>query len=244
VIAAVRVLEDDPVFNAGYGSVPNSDGDVECDAAIMNGRTLDLGGIAAVRRIRNPISVAAALLDESPTLLVADGAERFAAASGIALCDPAELVAPQHRAAGGDTVGCVALDRHGDVAAGTSTGGIAGVMPGRVGDSPLPGCGLLADNAVGGISVSGDGEKISRVTLATRAMQRIEAGDEPRVAAESALERLRRLDGEGGIIAIDRAGRIGWAHNSPDFAVAWADSATPVTTATRRRHDGHNGRTA
>lgn len=220
--AAIRVLEDVPVFNAGHGSVPNTDGDIEMDAAIMDGTTLALGGVAAIRGVRNPVSVARLMLPERPTLVVGEGARRFAEAHGAALCDPAELLAAAPAHGGGhDTVGCVAFDRHGHLAAGTSTGGLEGQHPGRVGDSPLPGCGLYADDAIGGTCFSGDGESISRVLLAGRVMMALgQLG--PQAAMEQALRAMERVGGEAGGIVIDAGGRTGWAHNSDHFAVGVA----------------------
>lgn len=235
VEAAIRVLEDDETFNAGYGSVVNHHGDVECDAAIMDGATLDVGGVAAVQGVAHPVSLAAALLPEETVLLAGAGAVRFARERGVELVHPADLVAPgkHHSHVGSDTVGCVARDTAGHLAAGTSTGGLAGKLPGRVGDSPLPGCGLYAEDAVGAVSVSGTGEEITRVTMAAHAMAAL-AGGSPDDAAAAALDRLRLVGGNGGIIVIDATGRIGWAHSSPDFAVAYADDATSARAFTRR----------
>jgi beta-aspartyl-peptidase (threonine type) len=216
VEATIRVLEDDPTFNAGRGSVRNADGEVEMDAAIMDGDTLELGGVAALRDMRHPVSVARLMLREAPTLLVAEGARRFAEAHGAEACAPAELLVAED--AGHDTVGCVALDMRGNLAAGTSTGGLEGCPAGRVGDSPLPGCGLYADNSLGAVAFSGDGESISRGMLAARVMQSLES-QPPEAAIEQAIARLARIGGEAGGIVLDRAGRIGWAHNSPHFAV-------------------------
>ncbi|WP_343699154.1 isoaspartyl peptidase/L-asparaginase family protein [Caulobacter sp.] len=236
VEAAVRALEDDPTFNAGYGAVRNGDGVVELDAAIMDGASLAVGGVAGVRTLRHPISVAAAMLDETPVLLVADGAEAFARAHGGEFCEPADLIIERAGDPGCDTVGCVALDRHGDIAAGTSTGGLSGCHPGRVGDSPLPGCGLYADNAVGGVSLSGDGESLIRTTLAARLMQSLEALP-PDAAIKAALGRLEKVGGEAGLIVIDAEGRVGWGHSSAQFAVAHARQDTPAKAFTHRSQD-------
>jgi beta-aspartyl-peptidase (threonine type) len=126
VEAAVRVLEANPIFNAGYGSVLNAKGEVECDAAIMDGATLAVGGVAAVRTLRHPISVAASMLPEKPVLLVAEGAEAFARVHGGEFCGPGELAFARPGDPGCDTVGCVAFDLDGNLAAGTSTGGLTG----------------------------------------------------------------------------------------------------------------------
>jgi beta-aspartyl-peptidase (threonine type) len=188
VEAAIRVLEDTPVFNAGHGSVLNTDGEVEMDAAIMDGATLALGGVAAIRAVRNPIQVARLMLPEKPTLLVAEGARRFAEAHGAALCDPAELLAAAPREGGAhDTVGCVAFDARGHLRAGTSTGGLQGQHPGGWATRPA-GCGLYADDEIGATCFSGEGESISRVLLAGRVMLAL-AQHDPQAAMEQALAR-------------------------------------------------------
>lgn len=225
VEAAVRKLEDLPVFNAGHGSVPNADGEAEMDAAIMDGATLDLGGVAAIQGVRHPVSVAKLMLREVPTLLVGAGAARFARERGAELCDNREMLVAQELQ-GHDTVGAVALDADGHVAAATSTGGLEGCVVGRVGDSPLPGCGLYAEDAVGACCFSGHGEFISRTMLAARVMFSMDEKG-PQTAMEQALEVQRRLGGEAGGIAVARDGRVGWAHNSPHFAVGVATSAQP-----------------
>jgi beta-aspartyl-peptidase (threonine type) len=235
VEACVRQLENDPTFNAGYGSVVNTDGEVEMDAAIMDGRTLDIGAVAAIMGVRNPVSVAHAMLRAPPILLVGSGARRFAESVGAEMCEPHAMIAP-HRALNArehDTVGCIARDAAGDMAVAMSTGGLPGKPPGRVGDTPLPGCGYYVKNGVGGVAFSGDGEIIARLTLASRVMQRLDdVGAEQAVA--DAILRLAELGGAGGAIAIDRDGRIGWAHNSPHFAVAFVTSESDPTVALRR----------
>jgi beta-aspartyl-peptidase (threonine type) len=226
--AAVRLLEDDPVFNAGLGSVANADGDVEMDAAIMDGATPGVGAVAAVRRIRNPIGAAVAMLDALPVLLVGEGAERFASDRGIDLCDGSDMVSPpDDRGAEHDTVGCVAFDTAGHVAAATSTGGLTGQLAGRVGDSPIPGAGLYADDLLGGVAFSGDGESILRTMLAARVINALETGTAMQ-AAEAAIERLARVGGEAGAIVIDRVGRFGVAHNSKHFALGVHASWLPA----------------
>lgn len=232
----VRALEDDPTFNAGYGAVLNARGEVELDAAIMDGATLDVGGVAAVKTLRHPISVAAAMLTEKPVLLAGDGAECFAREHDGEFCEPKDLVVDRPGDPGCDTVGCVALDRDGNVAAGTSTGGLTGCHPGRVGDSPLPGCGLYADNAVGGVSLSGEGESLIRTTLAAHLMHSLQALP-PGPAIEAALTRLGRVGGEAGLIVIDADGRIDWGHNSAQFAVAHASAGHPAQAFVNRAQD-------
>ena len=233
---AIRALEDDPTFNAGYGSVLNADGKVECDAAIMDGADLSVGGVAAVSLLRHPISVAAAMLPERPVLLVGHGAECFARDHDGEICTPGELVIDQPPDTGCDTVGCVALDSHGHLAAGTSTGGLPGCLPGRVGDSPLPGCGLYADDAVGAVSLSGDGESLIRTILAARLIHSLEAVP-PGPAIDAALTRLAEVGGEAGLIVIDADGRLDWGHNSPQFAVAHASAGRPAGAFTHRAQD-------
>ena len=237
VEAAVRVLEDDPTFNAGFGSELNSAGEVEMCAALMDGASLGAGGVGAIQGVRHPITVARRVLEDEPTLLVSHGARRFAETHGAELCDPAQMVSEgkrreweRKRAAGQrsghDTVGCVALDRDGNLAAGTSTGGTNTNPPGRLGDSPLPGCGLYADGTLGACSMTGDGESIARVVLAKTAVDLLDGGRHPDEAAQRAMDVLReRVDGRAGCILIDTAGRIGWAHNEPNIAVAYRTSA-------------------
>jgi len=217
---AVRALEDERTFNAGSGSVPTSAGTVEMDAAMMDGATLDIGAVAALSGIQNPVSVARLILADRPVLLAGEGARAFALEKGIPFYEvpSANDEDQQH-----DTVGCVALDQSGNVAAATSTGGLPEQRPGRVGDAPIPGCGFYADNEAGTVAISGDGESILRALLATRVVDRLGHGS-PTDAANAALERLARVGGEAGIITIDTAGRIGIAHNSEHFAVGIASS--------------------
>lgn len=240
--AAVRALEDDPTFNAGYGSVLNAQGEVECDAAIMDGATLEVGAVAAVRSLRHPISVAATLLHQKPVLLVAEGAELFARSQNAELCDPADLVChslPERAMDPGcDTVGCVALDFRGRLAAATSTGGLTGCHPGRVGDSPLPGCGLYADDAIGGVSLSGEGESLIRTTLAARVMHALERAT-PGEAIRTSLSYLARVGGEAGLIVIDAHGQVDWGHNSGQFAVAYATAEQPARAFVQRAEDSN-----
>lgn len=239
VVAAIRVLEDDPTFNAGYGSVLNADGDVECDAALMDGETLDIGAVAAVRRVRNPIDLAHALLRDAPVMLVGEGADRYAAEKGLALCDPAELkpdILLADEAC--DTVGCVAYDLAGRLAVGASTGGLCDVRPGRVGDAPIPGCGLAAERGVGAVAFSGDGESILRLTLASRVMHDLETRG-PATAAERAIAQIPRVGGEAGCIVLDRRGGAAMAHNSAHFAVGFASSEFAAFTCLRQEEFPH-----
>ena len=233
VESAVRALEDDPRFNAGRGSVLNRDGAVEVDASIMEGDRLQCGAVAAVPRIANPITLARRVLESRrQVLLVGEGALAFARSVGIPECDPASLVTDRQRrrhaelarelaARGGGTVGAVALDRNGTIAAATSTGGTPGKLPGRVGDSALIGCGTYADSSIGGVSCTGDGEAIMRVVLGHRALQYLKDADDPGYAAKVAVDLL--VDegaGQGGLILIDWRGRAGFATSTRLMPVA------------------------
>lgn len=221
---AVRLLEDDPTFNAGTGAVPTSTGEVELDAAMMDGSTLAIGAVAALREVRNPVTVARLLLTADPVLLVGDGARDFALQQGIDIGSPiATLPARDPSDVSHDTVGCVAIDGEGRVAVATSTGGLTGQLPGRVGDAPIPGCGFYADDHAGGVAISGDGESIMRVLLAGRVIEQL-CRHPAQTAVTSALPALQRVGGEAGIIAVDRSGRFGVAHNSDHFAVAAINS--------------------
>ena len=231
VEAAVRSLEDHPHFNAGRGSVLTEDGGVEMDASIMEGDRLACGAVAVVNRVANPVTLARRVLDDGRhVLLVAHGAHTFARAAGLPACDPASLVterqrrrlAERHAATTGGTVGAAALDRHGTVAAATSTGGMLGKRPGRVGDSALIGCGTYADSTLGGMSCTGDGEAIIRVVLARRALEYLKEADEPDYAAKVAVDLLvEEGRGAGGLIVVDWRGRIGYAHSTALMPVGW-----------------------
>jgi beta-aspartyl-peptidase (threonine type) len=231
VEAAVSVLEDLPVFNAGRGSSPNEDGGIEMCSGIMDGRDLNHGAVGAIRQVRNPIQVARRLLDEREILLVGDGALKFAKEQGFPLATDEELKAEEEKQmameGAHDTVGAVALDMGGNLAAGTSTGGLSGQKVGRVGDSPLPGAGLYADNHIGAVSFSGDGETIARLALAARIMASMEDGEEIEHAIAKSVAKLPGTGGakaDGGGIGISKTGEIGWAHNSPMFAISYATS--------------------
>jgi beta-aspartyl-peptidase (threonine type) len=216
VEAAVRAMEDNATFNAGHGSVKNLDGEVELDAALMDGTTHEVGAVAVLRSVRHPISVATALLREKTVLLAGEGAYRFA--KSIKAEPPKADTGVSSSSAGHDTVGCVALDLLGTIAVATSTGGLAGKLPGRVGDSPIVGCGFLAESTVGGIAFSGEGEAIMRTVLAAHAMNDIVPLG-VQVAMERSVERVVLLDAEVGGIALNAAGEFGWAHNSTHFPV-------------------------
>jgi L-asparaginase / beta-aspartyl-peptidase len=248
VQTAIVCLEDDETFDAGRGSFLTRDGRVQLDALMMDGATLRAGGVGCVERIRNPIQAARLVLDESPHVyFVGEGAEHFAQEHGITLCDNRELVierevlrlkeAQEKEAAGHpdltfagphsshDTVGAVALDANGNIAAGTSTGGTLNKAPGRVGDSSLIGCGCYADNLSAAASCTGWGEPIMKLVLAKWAADRARSGGAPDAVATQAMSYLKsRLQGHGGIILLDARGRFGIAHNTP--RMAWAYKST------------------
>lgn len=245
VEAAIVAMEDDENFDAGRGSFLNEDGTVQLDALIMEGSTLQAGGVGCVERLRNPIRAARKVLSGSPHIyFVGEGAERFAEEHGIALCSNEELILERELVrwkdakkqkfltvppefAGPpidshDTVGAVAVDAQGNIAAGTSTGGTLNKAAGRVGDSSLIGCGCYADNLSAAVSATGWGEPIMKLVLSKWAADRVEMGDPPQTVAQTAIDRLQnRLNGHGGIILLDSQGRIGLAHNTPRMAWAW-----------------------
>ena len=258
VQAAVVVLEDDPAFDAGFGSHLTLDGHVECDAIVMDGATLRAGSVASLRRIRNPIRLARQVLENCPHMtLVGEGAERFATERGLTLCAPEELIADaerdawlkcrnskhaaaHHRGHEQGTVGAVALDQDGRLFAATSTGGTCCKLPGRVGDSPLIGCGCYADVGAGAVSCTGYGEAIMKVVLAKTAADflRNPVGSDPSpspsirpkpstpdiasLAAREAVSVLAaRTHATGGLILLDRNGNPGFAFNTPRMAYAY-----------------------
>lgn len=239
---AVVIMEDDDTFDAGCGSFLNRDGKVQLDAFIMEGATLRGGGVGCVERLRNPVRAARKILSESPHVyFVAEGAERFASEHGIPLCKNEDLVIPreverlreyqshleEHRAdlfaptISHDTVGAVALDHDGHIAAATSTGGTLNKDPGRLGDSSLIGCGCYADDLSAAASTTGWGEPIMKLVLAKWAADRVESGSHPEWAVKEAMNYLKqRVRGHGGMILLDAQGRFGIAHNTP--RMAWA----------------------
>lgn len=234
--AAVAVLEDNPLFNAGTGSTLNSLGQVEMDAAIMDGASLRAGAVAAVQGIKNPIKLARRVLEDGRHVLIAgEGASLFARAVGFPECDPGALIVASEKQrwdAKHGTVGCVAFDQEGKLAAATSTGGIFNKLPGRVGDSPLIGCGTYA-NKFGAVSCTGHGEAIIRVLMARYAVQLLQEGLEPAKAAAMALANLEELTGStAGLILIDACGRIGFGRNTTPMPVCYvAAGSEPKTTA-------------
>ena len=237
---AVVVMEDDDTFDAARGSFLTADGKVQMDAFIMDGATLRAGGVGCVERLRNPIRAARLILSESPHVyFVGEGAEQFVADLGIELIDNSELVIEREKIrlaaakaaaaqgkrdltfAGHDTVGAVALDSAGHLAAATSTGGTVNKTPGRVGDSSLIGCGCYADDQSGAVSCTGWGEPIMKLVLGKWATDRVASGAPPELAAREAIGYLNsRVNGHGGMILLDARGRYGIAHNTP--RMAWA----------------------
>jgi beta-aspartyl-peptidase (threonine type) len=267
--AAIIVLEEDPVFDAGYGSHLNLDGRVECDAIVMDGATLRAGSVAALQRIRNPIRLARKVLENCPhMMLVGEGAERFAKAQGLPLCNPKELIAPaereawrhckkdqhaaaHHRGHEQGTVGAVAMDSHGALFAATSTGGTCCKLPGRVGDSPLIGCGCYADSEAGGVSSTGYGEAIMKIVMAKTAVDYLRHAEAEcttgrvasaaifpaMLAARESIHLLaKRTHGTGGLILLDRHGHPGFDFNTPRMAygyVAYDGSFLTAVEASR-----------
>src|SRR5271156_2022299 len=251
--AAIVILEDDVTFDAGIGSHLNRDGRVQLDAIIMDGATLKAGAVAAVERIRNPIRLARRVLEKSEhMMLVGAGGEEFASENGIALCSPEELITDGERAAwrrcmedshaaehhvGHDqgTVGAVALDQHGHLVAGTSTGGTCCKFPGRVGDSPLIGCGCYGDTEAGGVSCTGHGEGIMKIVMAKMAIdllhdQRVlvphrkKRGPQSlaQAVADACVRKLaHRAHTTGGLILLDRDGLPAAAFNTPRMAYGY-----------------------
>jgi beta-aspartyl-peptidase (threonine type) len=231
VEAAVRVLEDDERFNAGYGAVLTRDGTVEHDALIVDG-ALRAGAVGALGGFANPITVARRVLERGVhVLMVGEGARRFALEEGLTEVPSAALISPRARARfeaahgalarSGDTVGACAIDAAGHIAAATSTGGLLGKRPGRVGDSPIPGAGGFADDRLGAVSATGHGESILRVGLSRTVAERLRSGDAPAMACRFALAALaERTGATAGVILVDAAGRI--AHATNALAMPWA----------------------
>ena len=252
VTAAVRTMEDDPQFNAGRGAVLNHEGDAELDAAIMDGNGPHAGAVAGVRHVKNPIELARLVMEKSPhVLLVADGAEEFALEQGVVLVPRSyfrttarereleeERRAEQGRAAAAPatridtaaagsmgTVGAVALDRAGNLAAATSTGGLTNKMHGRVGDSPLIGAGTFANNESCAVSGTGQGEYYIRAVVAHDVCALLEYRRQTLAAAvDEVMRKLQRSGGQGGIIALDRAGHVAMQFNTPGMFRGVCDS--------------------
>jgi beta-aspartyl-peptidase (threonine type) len=256
VETAIVVLENDPTFDAGIGSHLNRDGRVQLDAIVMEGSTLKAGAVAAVERVQNPIRLARRILEKSEhMMLVGEGAEIFAAENDIALCVPEDLILERERTAwrrclkdshaaehhfGHEhgTVGAVARDSHGRIVAGTSTGGTCCKFPGRVGDSPLIGCGCYADSESGGVSCTGNGEGIMKIVMAKMAddllsekralvARRRKKGPSSlaQAVADACVRKLaHRAQSTGGLILLDRDGHAAAAFNTPRMAYGYVET--------------------
>ncbi|PTD16040.1 isoaspartyl peptidase/L-asparaginase family protein [Sphingomonas fennica] len=249
VEAAIRVLEDDPHFNAGRGSVFTAEGRIECDAAIMDGATLAAGAVAGVRATRNPITLARAVMERSSHVFLAGaGADGFARAQDIESAPPewfetaerrrqldeilADPDAPFDSAMKYGTVGAVALDTRGHVAAATSTGGLTGKKWGRVGDSPLIGAGTYADDRACAVSCTGAGEYFIRLGVAHEITARVRlAGETIEDAADGMIAELTEMGGKGGVIVVSADGSGGWAFNTPGMYRAMATHDAPPEIA-------------
>ncbi|WP_231827883.1 beta-aspartyl-peptidase [Pseudocitrobacter corydidari] len=247
VTEAVRQLEECPLFNAGMGSVFTADETHELDACVMDGYSLNAGAVAGVKHLRNPVLAARQVLENSPhVLLIGDGAETFAQQQGIELVNNDIFSTPERfhqlqeaRAQGAvsldhdapldertkmGTVGAVALDKHGNLAAATSTGGMTNKLPGRVGDSPLVGAGCYANNANVAVSCTGTGEVFIRALAAYDIAALMEYGHLSlhEACERVVMEKLPALGGSGGLIAIDSEGNVALPFNSEGMYRAWA----------------------
>lgn len=243
---AVMILEEDPTFDSGRGAFLNAKGEIELDAFIMDGRSLDFGAVAAVQNILHPVSLARKVMEQTEhNFLVGKGAGLFAEEVGIPSVEPTLLLTERELAffkaiqndpnfhtkmpfefrlsTPSDTVGAVALDQEGNIAAATSTGGTARKMVGRVGDSPIVGAGGYADNMLGGVSATGWGESIMKVVLSKRVVDHFE-NQSAMLAARSGIQYLEeRVNGLGGVIGINKKGEYAFAHNTPKMAFAFAE---------------------
>ncbi|UCE90855.1 MAG: isoaspartyl peptidase/L-asparaginase [Methanobacteriota archaeon] len=246
VVEAVATMEDDATFDAGVGSVLNQSGKVELDAIVMDGGNLRSGAVAALQRIRNPVRVARAVMDCTQySMLAGEGALEFASSKGFEKCAEEDLLVGreledyrefirtgvlrtrEHFSGKGDTVGACAVDVEGHVACATSTGGIPRKLAGRVGDSPLVGCGAYANDEVGAASATGWGEQIMAVVLSKTALDIRSGLQDSCAACRNAVEHLnKRVGGLGGLIMVDREGAVGYHHNTPRMAFAFIEGTT------------------
>ncbi|XP_076443178.1 isoaspartyl peptidase/L-asparaginase-like [Babylonia areolata] len=258
---AVTVLEDDPAFDAGTGSVLNAAGEVEMDAVVMDGGTLRAGGVACVSNIQHPVHLARLVMDKTDhALLVGKGANQFAGQMGVPTVAMETLVTETARAewqrymqyretvqdlfsnraglSGCDTVGAVAVDVTGNVAFATSTGGITAKRPGRVGDSPIVGAGGYADSQVGAVSSTGHGEAIIRTCLAHRIITLMETGQSPDAASRTALDHMtRRVQGSGGVVVVSAGGEVGVNFTTQRMAWAWVKDGQVHSGLDAGQHD-------
>ncbi|TFI59987.1 isoaspartyl peptidase/L-asparaginase [Sphingomonas parva] len=242
VEATARELEDDAHFNAGRGSVFTYQGTIEMDAAIMDGRNRNAGAVAGVTATRNPITLARTVMEQSPHVFLSrEGADQFSRDHDLEQAPPEYFATPERRAALEDmrsqadyfdadlkygTVGAVAVDSNGHVAAATSTGGLTGKRWARIGDTPLIGCGTYADDRAGAVSATGAGEFFIRATVAQEICARMRMlGEGVRTAADSVIADVGALGGTGGVIVVTSAGEAAFAFNTPGMyrGVASAD---------------------
>jgi len=218
-------MEDEPLLNAGIGACLNSDGVVELDAGVMEGAALRAGGAACLRDVRHPIDLAVAVMqDGRHVLLAAEGASRFAREHGVEMADPAVFITDRKRQElmqGADTVGAVARDAEGHLAVAVSTGGIKGKLPGRIGDSPIPGAGFYADDRFGAVCGTGQGEAFIRLGLARLMIVELQHGMDPASVAQGAIDHLgKAMKAKGGVILMPHHGSPRAAFNTP--AMPWA----------------------
>lgn len=239
---AVRTLESDPTYDAGRGAFLNARGEIELDAIIVDGRTLDFGAVAAVQNILHPVSLARRIMSETEhVMLVGNGALDFAKQQGIEILDPKSLLTEREldffekikndpsftteipfEQMPMDTVGAVAMDVHGNFAAATSTGGTARKLPGRVGDSPILGAGAYAENGFGAASSTGWGESIMRTMFAKRVLDEIAREGNSSGIHQAFDFLIAKTNGLAGIIGIDRDGQYFFHHNTPKMAFGYA----------------------
>lgn len=249
VEAAIRVLEDDPAFNAGRGSVFTAEGQIECDAAIMDGRDRSAGAVAGITATRHPVSLARTVMERSPHVLLAGrGADVFSREQGLEQADPDWFAIPERRRQLDEllarpegafdvdmkygTVGAVAVDDAGHVAAATSTGGLTAKKWGRIGDSPLIGAGTYADDRAAAISCTGAGEFFIRLGVAHEIAARVRlSGWSIEEAADALIDELGELGGKGGTIVVGPDGSGGWAFNTPGMYRAIATHDAPPEVA-------------
>ncbi len=267
VTEAVAILEDDGTFNAGYGSSLNVDKQVEMEASIMDGKNLKAGAVGLLRDIKNPVRLARIVMEDSDhVFVVGEGAEKLARLHNLPRRNPVselrlryyeeqkkallegryelpklgELVSKHPELFNLETVGSVALDKNGNVAAATSTGGFPMKLPGRIGDSPLIGCGTYADNRAGACSATGVGEIAIRLVLSKTVCNYMESGKSAEKAVELAIkivnDRIKAEYNAMGLVAIDTQGRIGAAHNSSNMCWAYLtpDMKEPIASLTGR----------
>jgi L-asparaginase / beta-aspartyl-peptidase len=218
-VTAVRHLEDEPLLNAGLGACTNSDGDVELDAGVMEGAQMRAGGVAGLRDVRHPIDAAVAVMEDGRHVLLAGpGASRFAREHGVEMADPSIFINASRRRSHDtvDTVGAVARDAEGHLVVAVSTGGIQGKLPGRIGDSPIPGAGFYADDRYGAVCGTGQGEAFIRLALAKLIVIELQHGMDAAFVAKGAVAHLgTALQAQGGVILMPREGEPQAAFNTP-----------------------------